>query len=213
MPALLSVRGLRRAFGDHVVLDSVDLTIDAGEAVAVVGPNGSGKSTLLRCVMGAMARDAGDVLLDGEGLDERSPRFRRDLAVVMDDIDFFPDLSLVEHLDLLARAHGVDDAEAVVDDVLEELHLVEVSGHLPSALSSGQRRRLALASALVRPRRLLVLDEPEQRLDAEGVDWLKDRLVREKQAGCAVLLVSHRADLVEATCDRVLRLGEHTGED
>ncbi|TYL49877.1 ATP-binding cassette domain-containing protein [Nocardioides sp. BGMRC 2183] len=213
MTALLSVRALRRAFGDHVVLDSVELTVEEGEAVAVVGPNGSGKSTLLRCVVGAMARDGGAVLLDGEPLDERSPRVRRDVAVVMDDIDFFPDLSLVEHLDLLARAHGADDVEEVVDDVLEELRLVEVSGHLPSALSSGQRRRLALASALVRPRRLLVLDEPEQRLDAEGVAWLKDRLLREKQAGSGVLLVSHRADLVEATCDRVLRLGEHSDVD
>lgn len=168
MTALLSVRALRRAFGDHVVLDSVELTVEEGEAVAVVGPNGSGKSTLLRCVVGAMARDGGAVLLDGEPLDERSPRVRRDVAVVMDDIDFFPDLSLVEHLDLLARAHGADDVEEVVDDVLEELRLVEVSGHLPSALSSGQRRRLALASALVRPRRLLPPARPTPRAARSG---------------------------------------------
>jgi ABC-type multidrug transport system ATPase subunit len=125
----------------------------------------------------------------------------------MDDIDFFPDLSVVEHLDLVARAHSQADAEEVVNVVLDEVGLMEVSGQLPSTLSSGQRRRLALASAFVRPRKLLVLDEPEARLDVEGVTWLGDKLVAEKKAGRAVLLVSHDPRLVERVCDRVVRLG------
>src|SRR3546814_13681873 len=101
----------------------------------------------------------------------------------MDDMDFFPDLSVVEHLDLVARAHRVEDPDALVDEVLREVGLVPQSSQLPGSLSSGQRRRLGLASAFVRPRRLLVLDEPEQRLDAQGLDWLTDRLIREKKAG------------------------------
>lgn len=206
-PALLTVRGITRAFGERTILDGVDLDVRAGEAVGVVGPNGSGKSTLLRCIVGADDADAGESTLAGELLDERRPGIRAALAVVMDDIDFFPDLSVVEHLDLVARAHSQPDAEEVVNDVLDEVGLMEVSGQLPSTLSSGQRRRLALASAFVRPRRLLVLDEPEARLDVEGVAWLGDRLVAEKRAGRAVLLVSHDPGLVERVCDRVVRLG------
>ena len=99
------------------------------------------------------------------------------------------------------------DAEGVVDTVLEEIGLLEVSGQLPSTLSSGQRRRLALAGVFVRPRLLLVLDEPEQRLDVEGVAWLGDKLLAEKAAGHGILLVSHDPDLVTRVCDRVLRLG------
>lgn len=205
--ALLTVRGITRRFADRTVLDDVDLDVAAGEAVGVVGPNGSGKSTLLRCIVGADEADSGTAVLSGRDLDERQPEIRRDLAVVMDDIDFFPDLSVVEHLDLVARAHAQPDAEQVVDDVLHEVGLVEVSGQLPSTLSSGQRRRLALASVFVRPRRLLVLDEPEARLDVEGLRWLAERLVAEKVAGRAVLLVSHDADLVDRVCDRVVRLG------
>jgi ABC-type multidrug transport system ATPase subunit len=178
--------------------------------VGVVGPNGSGKSTLLRCIVGADEADAGEATLDGRELDEKQPEIRRDLAVVMDDIDFFPDLSVVEHLDLVARAHAQPDAEEVVDVVLDEVGLMEVSGQLPSTLSSGQRRRLALASAFVRPRRMLVLDEPEARLDVDGVAWLGDKLVAEKAAGRAVLLVSHDPSLVERVCDRVVRLGAGT---
>jgi len=207
VPALLVARGITRRLGDRVVLDGVDLDIAAGEAVGVAGPNGSGKSTLLRCLVGRDRPDAGEVVLAGRELDEPRPDVRRDLAVVLDDLDFFPDLSVVEHLDLLARAHGVPDAEECVDQVIAEAGLMEVSGQLPSTLSSGQRRRLVLAGAFVRPRRLLVLDEPEQRLDEQGLDWLGERLLAEKSAGRGVVLVSHRADLVARVCDRVVDLG------
>jgi ABC-type multidrug transport system ATPase subunit len=204
---LLAVRGITRRFGDRTILDGVDLDVAPGEAVGVVGPNGSGKSTLLRCIVGADEADGGEATLGGRVLDERRPDIRRDLAVVMDDIDFFPDLSVVEHLDLVARAHAQPDAQEIVDAVLDEVGLMEVSGQLPSTLSSGQRRRLALASAFVRPRTLLVLDEPEARLDVEGVQWLGTKLAAEKAAGVAVLLVSHDPALVERVCDRVVRMG------
>ena len=210
--ALLTVRGITRTFGDRTVLDGVDLDVAAGEAVGVVGPNGSGKSTLLRCIVGADEPQGGESTLAGVVLDERAPEVRRDLAVVMDDIDFFPDLSVVEHLDLVARAHAQPDAEEIVNALLDEVGLVEVSGQLPSTLSSGQRRRLALASAFVRPRRLLVLDEPEARLDVDGVAWLGGKLLAEKAAGRAVLLVSHDPGLVERVCDRVVRLGASRGD-
>jgi heme ABC exporter ATP-binding subunit CcmA len=205
-PPLLAVRKLTRVFGDVSVLDGIDLAVDAGSAVALTGPNGSGKSTLLRCVTGVDRPTSGTVELDGRALDERDPRIRADLAVVMDDLDFFPDLSVVEHLDLFAKAHRVPDAEDLVDRVLHEVGLVACSSQLPGTLSSGQKRRLALASAFVRPRRLLVLDEPEARLDTAGVTWLAERLLREKADGLGILLASHAPQLVEAVADRVVEL-------
>jgi ABC-type multidrug transport system ATPase subunit len=205
--ALLEVRGLRRRYAEIDVVSGLDLDVDAGEAVALVGSNGTGKSTVLRCVTGADAPTAGTVTLDGQPLDDRTAAVRTALATVMDDLDYFPDLSVVEHLDLFARAHRVADAEAVVDGVLRDVGLVAQAGQLPGTLSSGQRRRLALASAFVRPRRLLVLDEPEQRLDVEGVAWLAPRLTREKAEGTAILMASHEPALVEAVADRVHELG------
>jgi ABC-2 type transport system ATP-binding protein len=101
----------------------------------------------------------------------------------------------------------VTDAEGIVDDVLEELDLTDQSDQLPHSLSSGQRRRLGLATGLVRPKRLLVLDEPEARLDEEGRAWLTERLRREKTAGVAILVASHDSQLVQALADRVVRLG------
>jgi ABC-2 type transport system ATP-binding protein len=203
---VLRVRGLSRWFGEHRVLSTVDLDLAAGSATAVVGPNGSGKTTLLRCVAGLDRPDEGEVRLDGRPVDETDPRVRAAVAGVLDDVDFFPDLSVVEHLELLAFAHGAPDA-ATVTEVLDALGLAPARDQLPATLSSGQRRRLALASCFVRPRRLLLLDEPEQRLDTAGRQWLADRLVAEKAAGHAVLLASHDPQLVAAVADDTLALG------
>jgi ABC-type multidrug transport system ATPase subunit len=115
-------------------------------------------------------------------------------------------MSVVEHLELLAYAHG--GSPQPVPDVLAELGLDGVRDQLPATLSSGERRRLALASCFVRPRRLLVLDEPEQRLDVLGLQWLTERLLQEKAAGTAVLMASHNAELVERVADVVVDLDD-----
>lgn len=199
---VLDVRGVTRRFGELVVLDGVTFTVEAGQAVAVVGPNGSGKTTLLRCVVGADRPDEGDVFIDGRRAYETDPRIRAIMAAALDDIDFFPDLSVGEHLELLAYAHG--GAPEAARQALAEWGLEGIRDQLPSTLSSGQRRRLALASCFVRPRRLLVLDEPEQRLDRDGRRWLADRLLQEKATGTAVLMASHHPELTEAVADQVI---------
>ncbi len=203
---VLKVTGLKKAFGPVVIVDNFNLEVHAGEAIALTGRNGAGKSTVLRCLVGADRPDEGTVEVNGIAMSETNPQIRRDVATVIDDLDFFPDLSVVEHLDLLARAHGIPDADNAVDEVLHEVQLVPQSGQLPGTLSSGQRRRLALATAFVRPRQLLILDEPEQRLDTEGVQWLADRLVAERSRGLAIVMASHEPMLVETVATRVVRL-------
>ncbi|WP_229795350.1 ABC transporter ATP-binding protein [Saccharothrix coeruleofusca] len=195
------MRDLTRRFGTVTVLDRICFTVGGGQAVAVVGPNGAGKSTLLRCLVQADRADSGEVLLDGEPFDETDPRVRAAVACALDDVDFFPDLSVREHLDLLARAHA---SEVDVDALIAEVGLGQAADQLPVALSSGQRQRLVLASVLARPRRLLVLDEPEQRLDTRSRDWLADRLRAEKAAGVAIVLASHDRDLINAVADRLV---------
>lgn len=198
---LLQVSGLLRRFGDHEVLHGVSFEVNPGQAVAVVGPNGCGKSTLLQCVLGSQRPDGGTITLHGVPLREGDPVVRAEIAGVDDSIDFFPDLCVAEHLGLLAAAHDVPNADAVVDALMAEVGLTEQRKQLPGTLSSGQRRRLALASGFVRPRSLLVLDEPEQRLDTQGVDWLIGRLLAEKAAGGAVLFASHHPQLIDAVAD------------
>lgn len=205
---LLRVNRLTHAYGPHVVLEEVSFEVKAGTAVAVIGRNGTGKSTLLRCITGAEKPSGGTITFNGKPYDETSEQLRRDVATVFDDIDFFPDLTVAEHLDLLARAHGVPNVEDAVDDTLRQLGIDNASRQFPSTLSSGQRHRLALATAFVRPRRLLVLDEPEQRLDVEGRQWLAEKLRADLADGVSVVFASHSPDLIDAVATKTVRIGE-----
>jgi ABC-2 type transport system ATP-binding protein len=202
----LAVKGLRHLYAERPVIEDLTFTLRAGRAIALVGPNGAGKTTVLRCIVGSAEPAAGAILLDGLPIDERAEVVRRDVASLLDDLDFFPDLSAAEHLDLLARAHGNPQPEDLVDALLHDVGLLPAADQLPGSLSSGQRRRLALATALVRPRKLLVLDEPEQRLDTAGISWLSERLVEEKKSGTAILFASHDQALVDAVADEIVAL-------
>ena len=209
--AVLVAKDVTKSYGDHTIVNSFSLTVHPGQVVALTGRNGAGKSTVLRCLVGADRPTSGTIGVLGRPVSETDPEFRRNVATVIDDLDFFPDLSVVEHLDLLARAHGLVDADELVDEVLEEVQLVAQSGQLPGTLSSGQRRRLALATALVRPRKLLVLDEPEARLDVEGVAWLSQRLKKELSQGLAIVMASHEPALVDELGAQVVELGGQRG--
>ena len=195
-------------YGGAPVCAPVTFTLAPGKAVALVGANGSGKSTVLRAVIGLLEPSSGKLAVLGEEVDERTEAFRTQVASVLDDDAYFPALTVYEHLYLTARGHGVLGAAGVVTELLEEFGLSEHSRSLPVALSSGQRRRLLLAAGFVRPRSLLVLDEPEQRLDRAMRDRLAARLVAEKHAGGAVLLATHDPDLVLAVADRAVHVAD-----
>jgi len=190
------------------VCPPVDLVVHPGEAVAVVGANGTGKSTLLRTVTGELEPLGGSVELLGAPADERSVEVRSAVARDVGDDAFFPALTVREHLLLTCYGHGVLEPADVVDQLLEEFGLDERAEALPAALSSGQRRRLLLAAAFARPRSLLVLDEPEQRLDAGMRDHLTRRLLEEREAGGAVLLATHDPAVVTGAATSVVLLGE-----
>ncbi len=202
----LRAQGLVKRFGPRAVIDQIEIHVAAGQVLALVGGNGSGKTTLLRVLAGLLEPDAGEVTWQGRALDESDPWVRAQLAILLDDAGAFPDLSVGEHLELLARAFGVDDPAAAAHHVLDEVGLAGQRDQLPATLSSGQRHRLGLGSVLVRPAALLVLDEPEQRLDAEGRLWLAGRLRAAADAGTAVVLASHDQAVIDTTADLVLEL-------
>ncbi len=186
----------------------VTLRLQARAALALIGPNGAGKSTLLHTLVGLLPPVEGTPHYDGEPVDERKAAFRRDVAQVLDDDAFFPSLTGREHLLLTARGHGVPDADEVVAAELAAFGIEDRADALPSRLSSGQRRRLALAAAFVRPARLLVLDEPERRLDTDMREALAQRVADERDAGLAVLFASHDPAFVGTVADAALLLSE-----
>ena len=206
---LVETRDLLVGYGpDAPVCAPITLSVAPGEVLAVVGANGTGKSTLLRTVTGILPALAGTVRVLGRAVDERTSAQRAALAVDLGDEAFFPALTVREHLELVCVGHRVPDPRGVVEVLLEDLGLESRADALPEALSSGQRRRLLLASVLARPRSLLILDEPEQRLDAGMRDRLTDLLREEAAAGGAVLVVTHDPALVRGAATGGIVLAE-----
>ncbi len=210
---VLVVRGVGKSFGDVVVLADVTFTVEPGEVVALTGVNGSGKSTLLRCIVGWDTIDTGQVLFEGNAFDEGRTAVRAAVAVGIEPGMDFSDLTVREHLEFMARAHGNDTPDAIVGEVLDELDLTVVADHFPFALSQGQQRRMGLASCFVRPRRLLILDEPEQNLDVQGRQWLAEKIRAERAAGVSVLMACHNPDLVARVADSEVTLGWEPDDD
>ncbi|MFJ4685228.1 ATP-binding cassette domain-containing protein [Streptomyces sp. NPDC091377] len=204
-PALLTVLGVSRTFGEREALRAVDLEVAAGERVALLGPNGSGKSTLLRIACGRDRPSTGTVAFDGGPMSENDVRVRARVAVVGDALTCYPDLTVRQHLELVAVAHGVPQHR--IDPLLDGQRLTHHADSLPGALSSGQLQALLLASALLRPRDLLILDEPEQRLDPRARLRLADLLRAEGERGTAVLFATHHRELA-GVADRVIVLAE-----
>jgi ABC-2 type transport system ATP-binding protein len=208
-PVLLTLTAVSRRYGERTALHPVGLSLAAGQCVAVLGPNGSGKSTLLRLAAGRDTPSSGQVRYAGQVITEDDPVVRTEVAVAGDAASAYPDLTVREHLLLAAVAHGAGrDAGERADAALRECRLDGHADARPGSLSSGQRQALQLAAVLVRPRRMLVLDEPEQRLDPAARRWLAGLLGREKAAGAAVLLATHHTELAAAVADHVIVLSD-----
>jgi len=189
---------------DHLtLLAPTTFTLRPGAALVVTGANGAGKTTLLRVLAGTRAPSAGEVHVLGDVPDERAPAFRARVAALLDPPPLPRALTLAEYLTLVATSWGVpfDDARTRSAELLDELSLAPFSRRFPHELSSGEGRLYALAVVLARPSSVLILDEPEQRLDAARRARIADALERRSAAGTTLVLASHSTELTE-------RLGE-----
>ncbi|MFI5607614.1 ATP-binding cassette domain-containing protein [Amycolatopsis sp. NPDC051903] len=193
---LVSTHDLTVEVGAAALFSGLDLAVDAGECLVVTGANGAGKSTLLRCLYGLQQPSSGTVSVCGAAPDERSAAFRRRVSVVLDDSALFEELTARQHLDLLGRSFGV------------ALPVPAVSwADVPAGdLSAGQRRRLLLHAAVARPHSVLVLDEPERALDADGLSWLTTLVAQSRSSGAAVVVASHHRPLATTVADYVVDL-------
>jgi thiamine transport system ATP-binding protein len=205
---VLDVVDVTVRFGDRVVLDSVDLHVDAHEIVALLGPSGSGKSTLLRVIAGIVPADGGRVMLDGVDV-THTPTHRRSIGMVFQDEQLFPHMDVAANVGFGLRMAGVDKREraARVAGLLELVGLTGFGERRVDGLSGGERKRVALARSLAPRPKLLLLDEPLTGLDRE----LHDRLAVEVQSileaqEIAAIWVTHDAGEAQLVATRTLAL-------
>lgn len=205
-PARLAAAGVGKQIDGNVLLQPIDLAVSSGECVVVRGENGSGKTTLLRILAGTMEASEGSATLDGERLDERDPATRARVAALIGYPTAYRDLTVVDHLVLIDSTWGgvIGTADERADDVLASLEIDHLSERFPHELSSGQQHLFHLAMVLFRPSEVLLLDEPEQRLDTHKRGLLTEILVARKAAGGALVVACHDPTMTAAIADRVI---------
>jgi ABC-2 type transport system ATP-binding protein len=192
---------LSKRYGDVLAVDDLTFAIEAGTITGFLGPNGAGKSTTLRMLLGLAKPSAGHATIFGSPYDQlETPALR--IGAVLEATDFHPGRSGRDHLRMLSQAVGLPDAR--VDEVLTLVELQGAARRRVKGYSLGMRQRLGLAAALLGNPDLLVLDEPANGLDPEGVRWLRDFLRAFASGGRTVLISSHVLAEVAQTVDQIL---------
>lgn len=209
--ALLTASDVSVTLDEQVLLPPTSLSLESGQALAVRGPNGAGKTTLLRVLAGLMPATSGSVKLEHELLHIRRRDHRAMIAAMIGSPPLARDLTLVEQLRFVRATWGDDAAtgEREARTGLDELDIANLETRYSSELSSGQLQLFSLALTLARPCRILLLDEPEQRLDANRRGLVADALRRRLDAGYTVTFATHSTALVDAVGCDVLTVGEN----
>jgi ABC-2 type transport system ATP-binding protein len=201
VPHVVQSQSLTKRYGKVLAVDDLTFSIEAGTITGFLGPNGAGKSTTLRMLLGLARPTSGHSTVFGHPYGQlETPALR--VGAVLEATDFHPGRSGRDHLRTLSRAVGIPDSR--VDEVLSLVELQSAATRRVKGYSLGMRQRLGLASALLGDPELLVLDEPANGLDPEGVRWLRDFLRTFASGGRTVLISSHVLAEVAQTVDQVL---------
>jgi ABC-2 type transport system ATP-binding protein len=201
---MISIRELVKRYGAALAVDRLSFDVIPGEILGLIGPNGAGKTSTLRCIAGIHRPTSGSVTVGGHDLVRDPVGAKRLLAYVADEPHLFEHLTVMEHLRLMGRIYGVDEADVRGRRLLEELELADREKSLPAELSRGMRQKVTLACAFMHDPRALLLDEPLTGLDPLGIHRMKGTIVSHAQRGAAVIVSSHLLHLVEEICTRVL---------
>ena len=205
MNAVLGARNLRKCYGDQVVVDGLNLSIQRGECFGLLGPNGAGKTTTLRLLLGLITPDEGDLQLLGHAVPQqaRDARVRVGVVPQIDNLD--PDFTVAENLLVYGRYFGLSDAEinARMPELLEFANLTGKRDAKVPTLSGGMKRRLTLARALVNDPDVIFLDEPTTGLDPQARHLIWQRLRELTARGKTLLLTTHFMEEAERLCHRL----------
>ena len=204
---MIRAQGLTKAFGDKIAVNGLDFTIEPGRVTGFLGPNGAGKSTTMRMALGLDAPTRGTISLNGHRY-ASSPAPLREVGALLEAHAIHPGRSARDHLRWMAASNGI--ATTRVGEVLEQVGLDSVAGQRAGRFSLGMGQRLGIASALIGDPPVVILDEPVNGLDPEGIRWVR-RLARQlADEGRTVFISSHLMSEMALMADHLIVIGRGT---
>jgi ABC-2 type transport system ATP-binding protein len=201
---MIEVEGLTKRYGETVAVDDLSFPVEPGRVTGFIGPNGAGKSTTMRLILGLDAPDAGTALVAGRAYAGFEHPLR-EVGSLLDAGDVHPGLRARDHLLWQARSNGLPDTR--VAEVLSLVGLGDVARRRVGGFSLGMRQRLGIAGALLGDPPVLLLDEPVNGLDPEGIHWIRGFLRELAAEGRTVLVSSHLMSELEDTADHLIVIG------
>ncbi|MCG7609772.1 peptide ABC transporter ATP-binding protein [Mycolicibacterium sp. (ex Dasyatis americana)] len=210
----IRIEGLKKSFGDLVVLDGIDTTVSKGEVVCVIGPSGSGKSTFLRCLNKLEDITAGKVTVDGFDLTDRKvdlDKVRQHIGMVFQHFNLFPHMTVIDNVTLaplLTKKMDKGAAEKRAMELLTQVGLAEKAKVKPATLSGGQKQRVAIARALAMNPSIMLFDEATSALDPEMVGDVLQVLRDLAEGGMTMVVVTHEMGFAREVASRVIFMAD-----
>lgn len=211
---VLEIKNLVKRFGEHIILDDLNLNVQEGEVVVILGPSGCGKSTLLRCINGLEEIQSGSVIVQGKeisGVKESAGLLRQKVGMVFQSYDLFPHLSVLENIILspvkVQKRRKAEVKEEALE-LLEKVGLSDKADSYPRQLSGGQKQRVAIVRALILHPEILLFDEVTAALDPEMVREVLDVILALAKQGKTMLIVTHEMQFAKAVADRIVFIDE-----
>ena len=211
---IIEVINLKKQFGNNLILDDINFTINKGEAVSLIGPSGSGKSTILRCIADLETLTGGKILIEGHNLQDKGidRKIKKELllktGMIFQNFNLFPHMTVKDNIVKtlrIVKKTAVKKAEEIAKKVLETVGLADKKDNFPNELSGGQKQRVAIARGLALKPDILLFDEPTSALDPELVKEVLDIIRKlKKERKMTMLIVSHEMKFVREISDEVI---------
>lgn len=200
---VLKIEGLSKNYGKIQALSNLSLEVKSGMVYGILGPNGSGKTTTLGILLGVLNQTSGSFSWFGNGMKDEN---RKRIGALLETPNFYPYLDAIQNLKIVGKIKGVHNVDERIDIVLDQVNLLERKKSEFRTYSLGMKQRLAIASALLSNPEVLVLDEPTNGLDPEGIAEIRSLIIDIAKEGKTIIVASHQLDEIEKICTDVLIL-------
>ncbi|MBP9791678.1 MAG: amino acid ABC transporter ATP-binding protein [Rickettsiales bacterium] len=205
---MIEVKNLYKYFGDKCVLQDISVRFKKVETVSIIGPSGSGKSTFLRCVNNIECPTSGQIMIDGQLVNQpNADSIRRDVGMVFQQFNLFPHMTVLENI-IFAPVNVLKKSKSLMlkaaKDLLKMVHLEAFGNCYPSSLSGGQKQRVAIARAMAMEPKVLLFDEPTSALDPEMVKEVLEVIRGLTDTGITMIIVTHEMNFAKESSDRIL---------